>query len=106
MYHRPTAMPDDELPDPPPPADLRKKAEWALAIWMLLLVFLPAALYYAGGIASLTILILPPFALGTLAVFVYRMWGRKFLRARHISGIRERRLLNEAALRNRNTERD
>ncbi len=91
-------MPDDEAPDPRPP-DIRKKAEWALAIWMVLFLFVPAVLYYAGRIASLVIVLLPPFAFGTLAVFVYLLWGRKYLRARHIAGIRERRLLDEAARR-------
>ena len=83
------------------PAAIRKKAEWTIAIWMLLLVFVPAALYYIGRIASLAVLLLPPFAFGTLAAFVYLLWGRKYLRARRIAGIRERRLLNDAARRDR-----
>jgi len=91
-------MPDDEVPEQRPP-DIRKKAEWAIAVWMVLFLFVPAVLYYAGRIASLVVILLPPFAFGTLAVFVYVLWGKKYLRARHIAGIRERRLLDEAARR-------
>jgi hypothetical protein len=80
---------------------LRTRAEWVLAIALLLLVFVPAVLYFLGQLASVSVVLLPPLALGVLAVFVYRVWGRKLLRARRIAGIRDRRLLDAAARRDR-----
>jgi hypothetical protein len=89
----------DQKPVEPFGLKLRRGVEWVLAGAMVLLVFVPAALYLLGLIASYTVVLLPPFAFGILAIFVYLIWGRKILRARRIAGIRERRLLDEASQR-------
>lgn len=92
-------MHDDPSVEEPLHVRLRRRAEWALAIAMLLLVFVPAVLYFLGSIASYTAILLPPLAFAVLALFVYMVWGRKLLRARRIAGIRDRRLLDEASRR-------
>ncbi len=92
-------MQGDPIRDEPLHQKLRRRAEWALAITVVLLVFVPAVLYMLGSIVSYTVILLPPFALTVLGAFVYALWGRKILRARRIARIRERRLLDEASRR-------
>lgn len=65
--------------------------------WFLAALLL--AVFIAGPVLqwiSVSILVLPFLAAFTLAWFIYSLWGRKFLRARRIQNIRERRLWNEA----------
>jgi hypothetical protein len=53
---------------------------------------------FAVGV-NLAYLALPCLVFGTLGWFMWRIWGRVIWRANHISHIREKRLLDEAARR-------
>ncbi len=68
--------------------------------WLMLVFLLAIPVYsvFSTGV-SLIYIALPIFAFTTLGWFVWRVFGRVYLRATRIAHIRERRLLKEASMR-------